>query len=113
MSRPGLHHTGIDSEPFTPDESGRHAGRNDALEYVAKPVTFPKSMQPVLREGGVMRDLVIEVEPAEPSVRKSDKRPALPRNDAKGQQQSFRTRAKETTPNGNDPSRSSDIMGER
>ena len=37
-ARIGLHHTGIDSEPLTPDESGRHAGRNDALEYVAKHV---------------------------------------------------------------------------
>jgi hypothetical protein len=50
-ARIGLHHTGIDSEPLTPDESGRHAGRNDALEYVAKHVAFTKSMQPVLREG--------------------------------------------------------------
>src|SRR4029077_6555997 len=46
----GPHHTGIHREPLTPDESGRHAGRNDALEYVAKHVAFPKSMQPVLRE---------------------------------------------------------------
>jgi hypothetical protein len=30
------------------DESRRHAGRNDALEYVAKHVTFTKSMQPIL-----------------------------------------------------------------
>ena len=31
-------------QPLALDESGRHAGCNDALEYVAKHVALPKSM---------------------------------------------------------------------
>src|SRR5829696_8306080 len=34
----------------------------------AKNITLPEPMEPVLREGRVMRDLVIKVEPAEPTI---------------------------------------------
>jgi hypothetical protein len=46
----GLHHAGIDGKAFTLDQSGRHAGRNDTLEYVPKHIARSKPVQPVLRE---------------------------------------------------------------
>ena len=64
----GFHHAGIDGKAFALDQAGRHAGRNDALEYVAKDIALPEPVEPVLREGRVVRDLVIEVEPAEPAI---------------------------------------------
>jgi hypothetical protein len=36
---------------------------------VAKDITLPEPVQPVLREGRVVRDLVVEIEPAEPAIR--------------------------------------------
>ena len=82
----GLHHTGIDGEAFALDQAGRHAGDNDAFKDVTKHIALPEPMEPVLREGRMMRDLVIEVEAAEPPVsqmqidflrqpKRSDRRP--------------------------------------
>jgi hypothetical protein len=43
-------------------------GSDDALEYPAKDIALPKPMQPVLRKCRVVWNLVIKVEPAEPTV---------------------------------------------
>ena len=64
----GFHDAGVDSEDFAFDQAGRHASRNNALEQVAKNITLPEPVQPVLREGRVVRNLVVEIEPAEPTV---------------------------------------------
>ena len=53
---------------FALHQAGRHARRNNALKEVPKDVTLPKAVQPVLRKRGVMRNLVIEIEPAEPAI---------------------------------------------
>jgi len=64
----GLHDAGIHRESFTLDQTSRHTGGNNALKYVPKEVTLPEAMQTILREGGMVRDFVIEIEPAEPTV---------------------------------------------
>jgi hypothetical protein len=38
----GFHHAGINRKSLALDQSGRHAGRNDAHENVTKDVAFPK-----------------------------------------------------------------------
>src|SRR5580704_393347 len=65
----GLHHAGVDSKTFALDQPGSHAGHHDPLEYVAKDVALSEPMQPVLRKGRVVGDLVIEVEPTKPAIR--------------------------------------------
>jgi hypothetical protein len=81
----GFHDAGVDSEAFAFDQAGRHASRNDTFKDVAKDITLPEPVQPVLREGRVVRDLVVEIKPAEPAIRqmqfnflvslRSDRRP--------------------------------------
>jgi hypothetical protein len=64
----GFHDARIDSKPFALDQTGSHAGSDDAFEYPAKDIALPKPMQPVLRKCRVVWNLVIKVEPAEPTV---------------------------------------------
>jgi hypothetical protein len=50
------------------DQAGSHTVRNDTLEEVPKDLALPKAVQPVLGKRGMMRNLVIVVESAEPTI---------------------------------------------
>ena len=65
-ARVRLHDARIHRKRLALDQAGRHTSRNDAFEYVAKEIALPEPVQPVLREGRVVRYLVVEIEPAEP-----------------------------------------------
>jgi hypothetical protein len=67
-ARVRLHDARVNRKPLALDQAGRHTSRNDALEYVAKDVAFPEPVQPVLREGRMVRNSVVEIEPAEPPI---------------------------------------------
>jgi len=64
----GLHHAGIDGKALALDQPGRHAGRNDTLEDVAKDIALAEPVEPVLRERRVVRDLVIKIKPTKPPI---------------------------------------------
>src|SRR5262247_1612638 len=63
-----LHDARVHRKSLALDQAGRHTGRNDALEYVAKDIALPEPVQPVLRERRMVRNLVVEIEPAEPPI---------------------------------------------
>src|ERR1700733_13239929 len=64
----GFHHARIDSKSSALDQTGGHAGGNDAFEYPGKDMVLPKPMQPVLRKCRVGWNPVVKVEPAEPTL---------------------------------------------
>ena len=66
--RVGLDHARIHGEPFTTDQSFDHAALNHALEQVPKSATLSEATMPVLGEARVIRHLVFQAEPAEPTV---------------------------------------------
>ena len=68
-ARVRLHHARVHRKPFALDQTGRHAGCDDTFKEVAKNVALPEPVEPVLRERRMMWDFVVEIEPAEPSVR--------------------------------------------
>ena len=63
-----LHDARVHRKSLALDQAGRHTGRNDALEYVAEDIALSEPVQPVLREGRMVRNLVVEIEPAEPPI---------------------------------------------
>src|SRR3989304_3400147 len=65
----GLVHTGVGGKSLALHEAHRHRSPNHAFEDVAQDIAIPEATQAVERERRVMRDLVVEVELAEPAVR--------------------------------------------
>jgi hypothetical protein len=65
----GFEHAGVDREVLTLDQAHGHRRPDNALEDVAQHVALAEAAQPVEREGRVMRDLVLEIELAEPAIR--------------------------------------------
>lgn len=65
-----FHHACINRETLAFDEAMRHARRHDALEDVAQDVALAKAFKTIDRKRGVMRDPVVEIELAKPSVGK-------------------------------------------
>src|SRR5579863_665773 len=66
----GLHHARIHREAFALDEARDHAGCNYALENMAQDLALTEAAEPVHRERRVVRNLVVEIELAEPAVGK-------------------------------------------
>ena len=64
----GLHHAGIDRKALTTDQAFIHAALQDLLENEAKRFRFAEPAVPILREGRVIRHLVIDTQLAKPSV---------------------------------------------
>src|SRR5215510_691461 len=65
-----FHHACINRETFAFDEAIRHARRYDPLEDVAQDVALAKAFKTIDRKRRVMRDPVVEIELAKPSVGK-------------------------------------------
>src|SRR6185436_7926409 len=69
-ARVRLHDTRVHRKPLALDEAIRHARRDHALEDVAQDVALAKALKTIDRKRGVMRDLVVEIELAEPPIGK-------------------------------------------
>jgi len=52
------------------DKTRGHAGRNHALEDMTQDLALPEAAQPIHRERRMVRNLVVEIELAEPAVSK-------------------------------------------
>ena len=63
-----FHDAGIDREGFTLDQTGVHARPHHRLEYLAEQVAIAEPAVTIDRERRVIGHIVVEVEPAEPSV---------------------------------------------
>src|SRR5262249_58819843 len=66
----GLHHAGVDSEPFALDKTRVHTRPNLALEYLPEDVALAEAAMPIDRECRVIGNPVVEVEPTEPAIGK-------------------------------------------
>src|SRR4029077_5249767 len=66
----GLHHARIHREPLALDEARDHAGCNHAFENMAQDLALSEAAEPVHRERRMVRNLVVEIELAEPAVSK-------------------------------------------
>jgi len=64
----GLDHAGVHGEALAAHQPRRHAAAHHQLEHVAKQVALTEAAMPVLGEGGVVRDLAVQPEPAEPAI---------------------------------------------
>ena len=65
----GLDDAGIDREALAGDQPFLHAAAQDAFEDVAEGIALAEAAVPVLGEGRVVGDGVVEVETAEPAIR--------------------------------------------
>ena len=50
------------------DQSRSKANAHHALEHQAQPIALAKAAMTILREGRMIRDRVVQIEPAEPSI---------------------------------------------
>src|SRR5262249_19083059 len=66
----GLHHAGVDREPFALDKTRVHARPNHTLEYLAEDVALAETAMPINRECRVIGNPVVELEPTEPAISK-------------------------------------------
>jgi hypothetical protein len=64
----GLQHTGVDREALALDQPHRHRRPHHALEDVTQQITLAEATQTVLGKRRMVRNLVVEVELAEPPV---------------------------------------------
>ena len=63
-----LDQTGIDRKGFAADKSLAHAALQDRLKNASQEIALAEAAMPVLREGGMIGDITVEPEPAEPPV---------------------------------------------
>ena len=66
----GFHHARIHRKPLALDEARRHAGCNHTLENMAQDLALTEAAKPIHRERRMVRNLVVEIELAEPAVSK-------------------------------------------
>ena len=64
----GLDHARVDGEAFAADEPFLHAATKHRLEQVAKGVALPEATVSILREGRVVWNALLEIEPARRSI---------------------------------------------
>ena len=65
-----FHDARIDREPFALDKPGIHARPDHRLEQLSKDVAVTEAAMAIDRERRVVRHLVVEIEAAEPPIRK-------------------------------------------
>ncbi len=58
----------IDGKALALDETCGQAEADHALEHQAQQIAVAEASMPVLREGGVVRLPIVQIEPAEPAV---------------------------------------------
>ena len=63
-----LENTGVDREAFTLNEASGHRRAHDALEDMTQDIAVAEATQPVSRQRRVVRNLVFQVEFAEPAI---------------------------------------------
>jgi hypothetical protein len=66
----GLDQARIDREAFATHKAGRNARLDDPLEQPAKNIPFTKTFVPGARECRMIRDRILDTEPAEPTIGK-------------------------------------------
>src|SRR6516164_8858428 len=66
----GLHHARVYREALALDKTSGHAGCNHALEDMPQDLALTEAAEPVHRECRMVRNLVVEIELAEPAVSK-------------------------------------------
>src|SRR4029079_4434833 len=59
---------GVDREPLAAAQARSNARFHDALEHAAENVAVTEALIPAARERGVIRDLVLDAQAAEPSI---------------------------------------------
>ena len=64
-----LDQAGIDRKAFAANQPLRDAALQDRFKDAPQKIAFAETAMPVLREGGVIGDIAVEPEPAEPPVR--------------------------------------------
>jgi hypothetical protein len=64
----GLEYAGIDRKALTLNQAHGHRRPDNPLEDVAQYVALAEAAQSVEREGRMVRDLVLEIEPTEPPI---------------------------------------------
>ena len=64
-----LDQTGIDRKGFAANQTLCDAALQDRLKNASQQIALAETAMPVLREGGMIRDIAVEPEPAEPPVR--------------------------------------------
>src|SRR5258708_36223236 len=66
----GFHHARVHREPLALDKARCHALCNHALENMAQDLPLTEAAQPTHRAPRIMRNLIVEIELAEPAVSK-------------------------------------------
>ena len=61
-----LSQAGIDRKGLLANQTLIQATAQDSLEQTAQQIAFAEAAMPVLREGGMIGDITVEPEPAEP-----------------------------------------------
>ncbi len=64
----GLDQAGVDREAVAAHEPLRHAAAHHLLEEMAQQIAVAEAAMAVLREGGMLGDIALQAEPAEPPV---------------------------------------------
>jgi hypothetical protein len=66
----GFHHARVHREALALDKAGGHARCNHALEDMAQNLALTEAAKPIHRERRMVRNLIVEIELAEPAVSK-------------------------------------------
>jgi hypothetical protein len=67
-ARIGLHNVGIHSKALTTDQILSHAALQHRLKQLPERITVPEPAMPVLGEGGMIRHLAYQTQPAKPPI---------------------------------------------
>jgi hypothetical protein len=58
----------IDCKAFATNQTGRNARFDDTLKHAAKNIPLAKTLVPGTRERRMIRDSILDTEPAEPAI---------------------------------------------